>query len=58
MPENGRSTALSLRVLDALLVARSVSGAARRLDLSQPATSAALARLRQTLGDPLLNTAT
>jgi DNA-binding transcriptional LysR family regulator len=41
-------------VLDALLVARSVSGAARRLDLSQPATSAALARLRQTLGDPLL----
>jgi DNA-binding transcriptional LysR family regulator len=43
-----------LRVLDALLVARSVSGAARRLDLSQPATSAALARLRQTLGDPLL----
>jgi DNA-binding transcriptional LysR family regulator len=43
-----------LRVLDALLVARSVSGAARRLDLSQPATSAALARLRQTFGDQLL----
>jgi DNA-binding transcriptional LysR family regulator len=43
-----------LRVLDALLVARSVSGAARRLDLSQPATSAALARLRHALADPLL----
>lgn len=43
-----------LRVLDALLVARSVSGAARRLDLSQPATSAALARLRRAFHDPLL----
>jgi DNA-binding transcriptional LysR family regulator len=43
-----------LRVLDALLAARSVSGAARRLDLSQPATSAALARLRSALDDPLL----
>jgi DNA-binding transcriptional LysR family regulator len=43
-----------LRALDALLVARSVSGAARRLDLSQPATSAALARLREILHDPLL----
>jgi DNA-binding transcriptional LysR family regulator len=43
-----------LRVLDALLVTRSVSGAARQLDLSQPATSAALARLREALHDPLL----
>lgn len=43
-----------LRALDALLVTRSVSGAARRLNLSQPATSAALARLRDALGDPLL----
>jgi DNA-binding transcriptional LysR family regulator len=43
-----------LRVLDALLSARSVSGAARRLELSQPATSAALARLRKVLGDPVL----
>jgi len=43
-----------LRALDALLAARSVSGAARQLGLSQPATSAALARLREALGDPLL----
>src|SRR5262245_9382270 len=43
-----------LRVLDALLITRSVSGAARRMNLSQPATSAALARLRQGLRDPLL----
>ena len=43
-----------LRVLDALLVARSVSGAARRLELSQPATSAALSRLRKALHDPVL----
>jgi len=43
-----------LRVLDALLVARSVSGAARRLGLSQPATSAALSRLRKALQDPVL----
>ena len=43
-----------LRVLDALLTARSVSGAARQLDLSQPATSGALARLRVAFGDPLL----
>jgi DNA-binding transcriptional LysR family regulator len=43
-----------LRVLDALLAARSVSGAARQLDLSQPATSAALSRLRAALRDPVL----
>src|SRR5262245_35834507 len=43
-----------LRVLDALLAAGTVSGAARRLDLSQPATSAALSRLRTALRDPVL----
>lgn len=43
-----------LRVLDALVATQSVSGAARRLGLSQPATSTALGRLRQTLRDPLL----
>ena len=43
-----------LRVLDALLDERSVSAAARRLDLSQPATSAALTRLRIALNDPIL----
>ncbi|MCL2899682.1 LysR family transcriptional regulator [Brenneria tiliae] len=43
-----------LKALDALLAEPSVSGAAQRLGLSQPATSAALARLRHALGDPLL----
>lgn len=43
-----------LKVLDALLAERSVSAAARRLRLSQPASSAALARARRLLGDPLL----
>jgi DNA-binding transcriptional LysR family regulator len=43
-----------LRALDALLQERQVSAAARRLNLSQPATSAALARLRTSLGDELL----
>lgn len=43
-----------LRVLSALLETGSVSSAARKLGLSQPATSAALARLREGLGDPLL----
>lgn len=40
--------------LDALLEARSVSRAAERLHLSQPALSAALARLRSYFGDELL----
>jgi DNA-binding transcriptional LysR family regulator len=39
--------------LDALLAERSVSRAAQRLNLSQPALSAQLARLREMLGDPL-----
>jgi DNA-binding transcriptional LysR family regulator len=43
-----------LRVLDTLLDEPQVSAAARRLNLSQPATSAALSRLRQAFDDPLL----
>lgn len=43
-----------LRVLCVLLEERSVSRAARRLDQGQPATSTALKRLRDILGDPLL----
>ncbi|MGH8187311.1 MAG: LysR family transcriptional regulator, partial [Steroidobacteraceae bacterium] len=43
-----------LRVFDALLATRSVSRAAQMLGLSQPATSAALARLREHLEDPIL----
>lgn len=40
--------------LDVLLEARNVTRAAEQLGLSQPAASRALARLRQTFGDPLL----
>lgn len=40
--------------LEALVSARSVTGAARRLGLSQPAMSAQLARLRDIFDDPLL----
>ncbi|KWR81324.1 MULTISPECIES: LysR family transcriptional regulator [Pseudomonas] len=43
-----------LRVFDALLRERSVSRAAERLALSQPAVSNALGRLRELLDDPLL----
>ncbi|NQW63696.1 MAG: LysR family transcriptional regulator, partial [Deltaproteobacteria bacterium] len=43
-----------LRCFDALLRDKSVSKAARRVGLSQPAMSHALARLREMLGDPLL----
>ncbi len=42
-----------LVVLRALLAERSVTRAARLVGLSQPATSHALARLRDVLGDPL-----
>ena len=42
-----------LPVLDALLRHRSVTLAARELDMSQSALSAALARLRKLLGDEL-----
>jgi len=43
-----------LRVLDAVLSTGSVTLAAERLHLSVPATSHALTRLRDALGDPLL----
>ncbi len=43
-----------LLALDLLLEERSVTRAAKRLGRSQPATSHALARLRELLGDPLL----
>jgi DNA-binding transcriptional LysR family regulator len=43
-----------LETLDALLQELSVSGAARRVGLSTPAMSHALARLRVTLGDEVL----
>jgi DNA-binding transcriptional LysR family regulator len=43
-----------LRIFDTLIAEGSVSRAADRLGLSQPATSRALARLRQHFGDPLL----
>src|SRR5688572_15996037 len=43
-----------LVVLEALLAERSVTRAARRLGLSQPAVSNALGRLRALIGDPLL----
>lgn len=42
-----------LRVLDALMRERSTVRAGNRLNLSQPAVSAALGRLRHALGDPL-----
>jgi DNA-binding transcriptional LysR family regulator len=43
-----------LPALDVLLDERSVSRAAQRLNLSQPALSASLAKLRSYFGDPLL----
>lgn len=43
-----------LVAFDALMETRSVSQAALRLNLSQPAMSAALSRLRDYFGDPLL----
>src|SRR3954453_18421569 len=43
-----------LVALDALLLEGNVSRAAMRIGLSQPATSHALQRLREVLGDPLL----
>ncbi|MGY4101566.1 LysR family transcriptional regulator [Nocardia sp. R16R-3T] len=43
-----------LEALDALLTERSVTGAADRLHLSEPAVSRALGRIRRALGDPIL----
>lgn len=43
-----------LRVFGTLMAERSVSRAAARLNQSQPAVSAALKKLREILGDPLL----
>ncbi|KGJ02849.1 DNA-binding transcriptional regulator, LysR family [Paracoccus halophilus] len=52
---NLRSVDLNLLVvLEALLAERNVTRAAKRLGLSQPATSRALGRLRAVLGDKLL----
>ena len=52
---NLRNVDLNLLVaLDALLAERSVSGAGRRIGLSQSAMSAALSRLRIVFRDPLL----
>ena len=42
-----------LRVFDAMFAERNVTRAARRVYLSQPAVSHALARLRKEVGDPL-----
>lgn len=42
-----------LVVFDTILTKEGVSGAARHLNLSQPAVSHALAKLRERLGDPL-----
>ena len=52
---NLNSLDLNLLVaLDALLREASVSRAAMRIGLSQPAASHALQRLREVIGDPLL----
>jgi DNA-binding transcriptional LysR family regulator len=52
---NLRNADLNLLVaLDALLAERNVTRAAERLSLGQPATSAALRRLRRMFDDPLL----
>ena len=54
-PVNLASLDLNLLVsLDALLQERSVTRAAARMGLSQPALSASLARLRRHFGDDLL----
>ena len=53
--ENGVET-IDLRLLrcfDALMADRSVSRAAQRMNISQPAMSVALGRLRRAFGDPL-----
>lgn len=55
---NIRQLDLNLLVgFEALIIERSVSGAARRAGLSQPAMSNLLARLRKSFGDPLFQRA-
>ncbi|CAJ6020121.1 LysR family transcriptional regulator [Burkholderia pseudomallei] len=56
-PDQDRAASLDIwlvRVLRTLLVERSVTQAALRLNQTQPAISAALRKLRDALGDPLL----
>src|SRR5689334_2449623 len=56
VPANLNNLDLNLLLtLDALLAERSVTRAAERLGVTQPAVSAALARLRRHFGDLLLN---
>lgn len=50
----GRLDLNLLITLDVLLAERNVTRAAERLNLSQPSVSVQLAKLRDTLGDPLL----
>ena len=53
MHEMQSADANLLRALDALLREGSVTAAARRMNVSPPAMSHTLARLRETVGDPL-----
>lgn len=53
MPDLRKLDLNFLTVFEALYRERSVTGAAQLVGLSQPATSAALARMRHLLGDPL-----
>jgi DNA-binding transcriptional LysR family regulator len=57
MAKRNAATELDLNLLvalDALLTERSVSKAAKRVGITQPSMSHALARLREAFGDPLL----
>ena len=55
MPANFRTLDLNLlRVFDEVMAERSLTRAARNLSLTQPAVSNALRRLRETLGDELV----
>ena len=54
-PTNFRTLDLNLlRVFDEVMAERSLTRAARKLALTQPAVSNALRRLRETLGDDLV----
>ncbi len=56
IPINFRTLDLNLlRVFDEVMAERSLTRAARNLSLTQPAVSNALRRLRETLGDELVN---